>query len=86
MWAVMILVYRGYAPTDCASRRQSASGLNRQATRQRTPHLASSPARRLLTIPLSGADFTALASSSTHFNELLAEVMEQRLSGRDVAG
>ena len=33
---------------------------------------------------LGGADFTALATSSTHFSELLAGVMRQRLSGGNI--
>ena len=32
----------------------------------------------------SRADFTALAASSTHFSELLAGVMQQRMSDGDV--
>lgn len=32
---------------------------------------------------MSGMDFVALATSSTHFGELLADVTQQRLSGSD---
>ena len=35
-------------------------------------------------LAMSGADFTALAASSTHFSELLAGVMQQRMSDGDV--
>ena len=35
-------------------------------------------------LTLGGADFTALATSSTHFSELLAGVMRQRLSGGNI--
>ena len=35
-------------------------------------------------LTMSGADFTALATSSTRFSELLASVMRQRLAGSDV--
>ena len=35
-------------------------------------------------LAMNGAGFTALATSSTHFNKLLAEVMRERLAGSDV--
>ena len=34
-------------------------------------------------LAMSAVDFTALATSSTHFGELLATVMRERLSGNE---